>query len=72
MAVRDKTAKPIKIDSRLELVMNLASVLASIVGVTALFFHFGVFSGVAFLAFSIFAFVASSRIMLKLDDLNQG
>jgi hypothetical protein len=71
MAEREKTRTPINIDTSLELVMNLASMLASVVGVTSIFFHFGVLVGVVFLAFSIFAVVGWGQIQLKLTSINR-
>jgi len=67
---REKMGKPINIDTHWELVMSVAGVLSGIVGVTSIFFHFGVFVGVVFLAISIFAFLAGRQVMRKLVNIN--
>jgi hypothetical protein len=72
MIERIKMSEPINIDTRLEAVMNLAGILASVVGITSIVFHFGVFAGVVFLAISIFAVVAWSQVQGKLGDINHG
>jgi hypothetical protein len=68
----ERAGAPINIDTHWEYVMKQAGMLASFIGVTSIFFHFGVFAGVVFLAISIFAVVAWSQVQGKLGDINHG